>query len=46
MTFSEKDPIHTCVRDQLHGLTFPRADKPASFSLTIKRSQPAHKDPG
>ena len=46
MTFSEKDPIHSCVREQLHGLTFPQTDKPASFSLTIKRNQPARKDPG
>ena len=46
MTFSEKDLIHSCVREQLHGLTFPQTDKTASFSLTIKRNQPARKDPG
>ena len=40
MTFSEQDQIHSCVREQLHGLTFPQTDKPASFSLTIKRKDP------
>jgi hypothetical protein len=38
MPFTERDPIHACVREQLRGLTFPRADKAAEFSLTIDLS--------
>ena len=39
MPFTEADPIHTCVRTQLHGLRFPRADTRAEFSLTIDLSK-------
>jgi hypothetical protein len=38
MPFTEQDPLHACVRTQLRGLDFPRADKPAKFSLTIDLS--------
>jgi hypothetical protein len=39
LRFTEADPIHTCVRTQLQGLRFPRADKRAEFSLTIDLSK-------
>jgi hypothetical protein len=42
MPFTEQDPLHACVGAQLRGLDFPRTDKPAKFSLTIKLSP---KDP-
>lgn len=42
MPFTERDPLHACVRAQLRGLDFPRADKPAKFSLPIDLSP---KDP-
>ena len=38
MPFTEQDPLHACVAAQLRGLDFPRADKSAKFSLTIKLS--------
>jgi serine/threonine protein kinase len=38
MPFTEQDPLHACVRTQLRGLDFPRADKPAKFSLPIDLS--------
>ena len=42
MPFNELDPLHACVHAQLRGLDFPRADKPAKFSLPIDLSP---KDP-
>jgi len=42
MPFTERDPLHTCVREQLRGLTFPATARPATFSLTIDLSP---KDP-
>ena len=42
MPFTEQDPPHACVRTQLRGLAFPRADKPAKFSLMLDLSP---KDP-
>ena len=42
MPFTEADPIHTCVRTQLRGLRFPRAEKRVEFSLPIDLST---KDP-
>jgi serine/threonine-protein kinase len=42
MPFTERDPIHACVRKQLRGLIFPNSPKPATFSLTIDLSP---KDP-
>jgi len=42
MPFTRRDPIHVCVAEQLHGLSFPASTKPATFSLTIDLSP---KDP-
>ena len=39
MPFTEADPIHNCVRTQIRGLRFPRADTRAEFSLTIDLSK-------
>jgi len=39
LRFTEADPIHSCVRTQLHGLRFPRANTRAEFSLTIDLSK-------
>jgi len=42
MPFTERDPLHACVAEQLRGLTFPGSAKPVTFSLTIDLSP---KDP-
>ena len=42
MPFTQRDPIHVCVAEQLRGLGFPNSTKPATFSLTIDLSP---KDP-
>lgn len=38
LAFTEADPVHACVRTQLRGLRFPRAEKRVEFSLPIDLS--------
>lgn len=42
LAFTEADPVHACVRTQLRGLRFPRAERRVEFSLPIDLST---KDP-
>ncbi len=42
IAFTEADPIHTCVRTQLHGLRFPLADRRVTFSQTMDLSAKDH----
>ena len=40
MPFAASNRLHTCIREQLLGLTFPDLDQPATFTLALDLKDP------